>query len=183
MGIQVLAVPDVVLSGGGSDVAFLVPVALDAAVDACHQHVVANVELSLLVQQWLLNVLLQYVRAETAVAVLLFRFQPDLDLIQRRTHGNPPASVGHLSRFDNPDILQIDSLVLHPLFIQHIVPIQKLPKLSILQPSTNMIRQRNILKRVLAIQLVVLAHPIKQRLLITNVVVALEMVVRFLVCS
>jgi hypothetical protein len=46
-----------------------------------------------------------------------------------------------------------------------------------------MIRQRNVLKRVLAIQLVVLSHRIEQRLLITDVVVALEMVVRFLVCG
>ena len=55
---QIFGVLDVVLAGGGSDVAICVPVAFHLAVVTTDGHVVADVELPPLVQQRSLDVFL-----------------------------------------------------------------------------------------------------------------------------
>jgi hypothetical protein len=70
--VQVLTVSYVVLSRRCTDVTLLIPVALDATVDAIHQHVVTDVEFAFLIKQWFLYVFLEDVCTQTAVAVLFF---------------------------------------------------------------------------------------------------------------
>lgn len=70
-----------VLEGSGPDVAIFIPVSLDAAVDRSDHHIVPDVELSALVQEWLLYVTLDDVGLEVPIVVPLLLLQDRLYLL------------------------------------------------------------------------------------------------------
>lgn len=95
------------LSGGGAHVPLLVPVPLHPSIHAAHQHVVAQVELPPVVEQWVLDVLLEDEGAQLAVPVPLPSLQPHLDVVQSVAHSYPRPPVSVLPRLHDPDVAQV----------------------------------------------------------------------------
>ena len=71
----VFAVLYVVLDRRSSNVALFVPISLYLLVDAGNHHVVPNIELSLVIQEGLLYVLLQDECSSRPICIPLFPFQ------------------------------------------------------------------------------------------------------------
>ena len=95
-----LGVLRVVLSACGSQVAINIPVALQVAIAGNCHGVGSNVELSILVQQWLLHVLLNDVRSLPPIDVGLI--DQAFDMVQVSADLDTTSSVGVLTRLDNP---------------------------------------------------------------------------------
>lgn len=105
MNEQIVGLFESELRGGGSDVAFGVPVGLDDAVEASDEHVVSDVELPALVQQRLLYVLLEDECSDVAIIALLLAFQPNQDIVERVADSDAVSAIAELSWLDDPNIL------------------------------------------------------------------------------
>lgn len=70
------------------------------------QHVVPDVELSPLVEQWLLYVFLNDVGFLTAVEVLLLLLEDSIQLVNLINHCDSLSSIRQLSWLHNPNIFQ-----------------------------------------------------------------------------
>lgn len=81
MHIQVLGVFSSELAGGGPNVSFFVPVALEVPINAGYQHVVPNIELPFEIEQGPLYVFLDDECPELAITVFLPPFNPDQNII------------------------------------------------------------------------------------------------------
>ena len=102
MHISVGAVLETKLAAAGPEVALSVPVALQVAIDGAHKGEAADVELPALVQERLLDVLLDYVTPFDAVDIRIGH--QTLYLVQITAHLDAKASVGVLSRLDDPEV-------------------------------------------------------------------------------
>ncbi len=145
----------VILGRSGPDVAVLVEVALHFSVDTRQHHVVADVELSLLVQQWALYVALDDVCFGTAIGVLFLFLDNVLNLFQSQAHLNAIASVGVFPRFDNPGVVLFAVLValflivLLNLLAPLVVVFEELVPAVVFESVLNMESQRQVVKHVL----------------------------------
>ena len=93
-----------VLATARSNVPVLVAVPLQAAIDAGQEPEASKIELSLVDQQWVIDVLLNY---ERPVAVFFERASDDgLDLAQRLHYGDALPTVRILTRLDDPSVLR-----------------------------------------------------------------------------
>ena len=90
------------LFAAGSKVALLVPVTLQVAVDRAHHSERSDVELSTLVKEWFLDVLLHDVRPLVAVHVRVL--DEALDVVQFLAHLDATPSVRVFSWLDDPNV-------------------------------------------------------------------------------
>lgn len=101
MNHAVRCILDVVLSTTGSEISVLVPVGLQVSVYCGRKEETTDVELSILIKQRLLNIFLYDVT--TSVAVNLLRLYQRLNVIEVTADLDATASVGVLTRLDNPE--------------------------------------------------------------------------------
>ena len=105
MNVSVRNVLERKLLAAGSEVAICVPVALQVSVYGAHHGECSNIKLASLVEEWLLDVLLHDIGPFVAVDVRVL--DQALDVVQVATHLDAAASVGVLSRFDDPNVLTL----------------------------------------------------------------------------
>lgn len=80
----------------------MVPVALQVTIDGAHKGEDSNVELSILVQQWLLDVLLNNVTS--LVSIMVSILDQVLDVVQILYNCYTTSSVGILSWLHDPEL-------------------------------------------------------------------------------
>lgn len=97
-----------VLGTCGANIAVTVPISLHDAVAAVQHHVVPDIELPSLVEQWSFYVLLKDVGLQAAIVVLLLGLEDGFDLVEVETDCDSVATIGVLSRFDDPSIELMD---------------------------------------------------------------------------
>jgi hypothetical protein len=85
---------------GCSDIALLIPVPLDYAVDSCNQNVATYVEFASIVQKRILHIFLNY----KAVTLLAFLVRQQFNLVQITKHANTIAPIRILSWLAYPYI-------------------------------------------------------------------------------
>jgi hypothetical protein len=134
------------LAGGGADVALGEPVSLQHSVDRCHQHVVPDVELSSLVEQWLLHVLLDDEGAQRPVTILFLALQSQLDVLYAVTHRYAVTAIAVLAWLHDPHVLD----VLSPLFglLELCVFMKKDLELGVIEPLGDMEGKGQCLKDI-----------------------------------
>ena len=110
MNHAISCVLDVVLAAAGSQVAILIPVALEVSVDSGRQSVTADVELATLVEKGPLNVLLNDVA--TPVAIHLLCLDKTLDMVKVTADLDATSTIGILTRLDDPQIIAISWILL-----------------------------------------------------------------------
>lgn len=94
----------------------------------------ADIEFSLEVQKWSLEIFLYDECPELAIGIPLLPLQTNNDVFEGVTDCNAVTTVGKLTRLNNPDILQfIDS----PLFSDFIVKFYELFVFWVFSPFTD----------------------------------------------
>lgn len=118
-----------------------------------------DIELSALVQERPLEVLLNDEGTELAVLVALASFQSNFYIIQIGTHSNAGASIGELSWLDYPNIfdLAVGRLLLIALLNLRVV-FEKFGAFGIVYSTSNVESQWKEVEHVLTIELIVFAH-------------------------
>lgn len=145
------------------------------AVDAGDECEATNVKLSILVQKWVGNVLLQDDGAAILAAILDFVH----DVGELRLHHDSDATVGILARLDNPNVLHLVlSVVLIIFFVRQLVSFilfLELLKSDIIEPRSDMKSKWQSIKDVLIFTavFVIVAHVQEQGLLVVKMVIAL----------
>ena len=171
------SVLDVVLAAAGSQVAVLVPVALEVSVDRGRQRVAADVELATLVQKGPLNVLLNDVA--TPVAVHLLRLDQTLDVIEVTADLDATTTIGVLTWLDDPQIVAISRILLENFIARRVVVgLHELQELSVAFTLLNVVGEWNVVERILAQALVEDLHVVVDGLLVAQMEVVLLMVGR-----
>ena len=173
-----------VLVGCGAHVAVFVPIPFDESVYRGHHDVVAQVELSAVVQQGSLDVGLDDEGAVTAVWVFLSLFEDGFDLLESEAHLDAVAAIAVLSGLDNPGIVFLDV----PLFLTSpgdffgpsVVVLEELEVLLVLEPVLDVEGKRKIAEHVFFDLCVVVGHGVEESLLVPQDVVVYEMVMHFL---
>lgn len=95
-------VREVIFFGGGADVAVIVPITLQPAIDCSNKNVAADVELAVVDKEALLKVFLHYYASSALLEPLLqFLYQ----FLTLPVHADAESPVGVLTRLDNPQIL------------------------------------------------------------------------------
>jgi hypothetical protein len=95
----IAGVVKVVFFGRGADVAVVVPIALETAVDGGDQNVTPDVELPPVDEEAVLQVFLD---DHTTSSVLETLQQLLLQLVAIRVHRDPETAIGVLTRLDDP---------------------------------------------------------------------------------
>ena len=88
------------LSAAGPEISIAVPVSLQVSIDGAHQGEAADVELSILIEERLLDVLLYDIRSSVAIDVHIL--DQALDVIQLSADLYSASSVGVLAWLDDP---------------------------------------------------------------------------------
>ena len=168
---------DVVLAAAGSQVAVLIPVALQVSVDCGRQSVAADVELAILVEKGSFDVLLDDVA--TPMAVHLLRLNQTLDVVEVTADLDATATIGVLTWLDDPQIIAISWILLEN-FIggRVVVGLHELQELSVAFTLLNVVSERNVIEGILAQALVEDLHVVVDRLLVAEMEIVLLMVGR-----
>lgn len=164
----ILQVVYVELPAGRAQVSLLVEVSLVVAVDARHHRVGADVELTAVYQQWIMDVLLHYARPLFGARALRYYI---FDLMEILSNLNSLAPVSVLTGLYNPDVRR-------RLFYLAIIVGLKLVEFRIVQPFFNVESNRKSIERVLADGLVVVLHVDPKGLFVREMVVVLDFVVQ-----
>ena len=164
--------------GTRPQIAVLVPVALQVAIDAAHHGEGPDVELAVLIKKGPFDVLLDYVRSLVAihVGVLYYAF----DVVELFTHGDTASSVGILSWLHYPKVLSKLRIILkHSFFASDciIVELLKLLELWIVEALLDVEGERHLLVVLTAYSFIVDLHVVEESLLVTQVVVVLHFAV------
>lgn len=156
-----------VLEAGRTDVALLIPVAPDDAIDARHHDVVSDVEFTTIVQKRTVKIWLHDVCFDVAIWVFFLRLYQSLDLVKGEADGDAGAPVGKFSRLDDPDIpflllaIRFLLLLLFDYFGPFVEVVQELHIGRVVQSRLNVECHWQIVRYVLLGQFVILAHRIK----------------------
>ena len=164
MNVLILQVFRVEHFGGCPAVAFFVPVGPQLAIDHCHQHVAANVELPLIVEKGH-QVLLDDEPRQRLLHLLLQDEGPDI--FHRILHIDPSAPVRVLGRLHNPELF---------LFLGLLVAFPEPVPLGVVDVF-DVESQGDVLEWVDCLLLVVGFHVPEQGLLVSDFMVVDEVVV------
>lgn len=138
MNHAVRCILDVVLSTTGSEISVLIPVGLQVSVDRGRKEETTDVKLSIFIQQRLLNILLYDVTA--SMAVNLLRLYQRLNVVEVTTDLDATASVGVLTRLDNPERVTILWILLESVVVAWVVKgLSKFVEFTIIFTFFNMI--------------------------------------------
>lgn len=160
---------------GGTQVTLLIPVPLEIPIHTGNQKIVPDIELPPIIQQRLLNILLQYKSPITPIPILLPPPEPQLNIIQTRTHTDPRPSIRKLPRLRNPNIPH--TLIPLLLLLKPIIYLQKPLILRVLHPlGGDMEGDRENSEYVFFFELVVFSHGIEEGLFVADEGVGEEMV-------
>jgi hypothetical protein len=192
-----LEVADVELVGGGADVALLVPVGSRDSEEVGDEHVVSDVEFTVVVEHGSIDVHLYDVGAfglllvdaaveGVAASCGVSLFQEGVQFVDLIDHGNSPALVAVLPWLDDPDIPHLiligsSFLLFLLLLLDGLLPLpivlHELAVLWILHALPDVEGQGDVLVDVLADEGVVLPEVVEERLLVAEVEVVDEVVV------
>lgn len=191
---------DIELVGSCSYVPLCVPVTPHHSEHVGNQHVVANVELSVVVEEGSVNVQLDDEGFSGSILVLLFLVEHVVDLIQFVDHCDPVASVGEFSWLHNPNVpeplLLLPGLILFvltlrlilfsllilflllgdircPLLVVHLEPLV----LDVVGPVPDVECQGQIVEHIIVHQLVVLLQVVEHCLFVAQEEIVLQVVV------
>lgn len=150
--------------GRCSDVALAVPVSSHLPMKSCYDHVMPDIELPPFVKQRVLYILLDDISLWISIRVFLLFFKDIDKSIYLINNHNPIASIGHLSRFNDPNITYL-LLPINRFFIfltllvfkglQSFKLSCKFGKFLICNPFSNMKGQRNHLKHIFLFQVII----------------------------
>lgn len=156
------------------EVALVVPVALQVSVDCRHHCEAADVKLPVLIEQWLLNVLLNYVGPLLPIDGCVRDDVPYLGQVFADL--NATATVRVLARLHDPDRF--------PQFVQvavwtHLIleDLYKLQELFVARAFFDVVLERQHFEPVLADGIVVRLHVVVDRFFVAEVEIVLHMVV------
>lgn len=91
------------LPAGGSEIPLLIPIALKVAIDGAHEGETTDIELPILIQQWLFYILLYNERSLIPIDIGVL--DKSLDLLQVFTDLDSTPPVGVLTRLNDPQAL------------------------------------------------------------------------------
>lgn len=175
------------LLGSCADVTVLIPVPFLISVDACHADVGADIELAFLVEEGH-DVLLDDVGASPAHFIHLVTLDDLSDLLDGLDDFNASASVGVLSRFDEPSVsflgfggvLELLVLLLLLFFFQTLGPLLKFllePEELLVIHISNMEGHGNVLEWIDFLCLVVILEIHEESLLVGEVPIVGQVIV------
>lgn len=180
---------DVELVGGSSDVALLVPVGPGDSEEVGNHHVVPDVEFTVAVQQWSVDVHLHYVGPFLLLIGVPTPFSlldEGVELIYFVDDSDASPLVAILARLDYPDIAHLVLrgaflFLLPPLLLDHPLPplveVDELDVLRVLRALLDVEGQRNVVVEIVAAEGVVLTQVVEEGLLVAQEEVVDEVVV------
>lgn len=184
-----LEVENIELIGSSSDVAFLVPVSFEDSVELADHHIVANIELSLLVKERSVDVELDNEGLFCTVLMLSLTFHDGIEFIRLIDDCDSIASISQFSWFHDPNIPHWSSNS-HAIFLilflfaddglTFLVISNESFILWILCALLDVEGQRNDLEEISTDQLVVFFEIVEESFLVAEVEVVGEMVVHLL---
>lgn len=171
----VVRILNVVLAAARAQVALSVEVALQVSVGGCGHRIHADVELATFVEQWLLQVLLNYVGAFPPVD---HRVADDrTNLIQIAAHLDSAPSVRVLTRLDDPEtVAQVGVLGEDGVAVGVVEDFDEALELLVCITFFDVEGQRQVVEGVLAQSLVVALHIVVNRLLVAQMEIVLLVV-------
>lgn len=175
------------LFGSCANVSVLVPVAFLIAVDACHADVGTNVELAFLVEEGH-YVLLDDVGASSAHFVHLVALDDLFDFLDGFDYLNASASIGVLSRFDQPSVsflglsgvLELLVLLLLLFLFQALSPLLKFllePEKLLVSHISHMEGHRYVLEWIDLLSIIVILEIHEESFLVGKVPIVCQVVV------
>ena len=167
----------IVLSAAGAQVSVLIPISLEVAVDSRGQCIAADVELTVLVEQGTLDILLNDKAAPVATDML------SLDqlfyMIQITADLDATPSVSVLAGLHDPEAVAVLGVLLkHFVSLRIVVGLHKLEELTVVLTLFNVIRQWKLVERILALAFIKDFHVVVDGLLVAEMEVVLLMVAR-----
>ena len=190
-----LKVADVELIGGGADVALFVPVCAGDSEEVGDHHVVADVELAVVVEQGAVDVHLHdvgalgllFAQGGVAAARGLALLDQRVQLVDLVDYGDPSALVAVLPWLYDPDVAHLVPhhsalvllLLLLPLHqaLPAAVELHEPRVLGVLEALADVEGERQVVEHVLADERVVLPEVVEEGLLVAEVEVVDEVVV------
>lgn len=146
-------------SAARSEIAFIVPVALQVSVDTAHHSETTNVKLPVFVQKRLLYVFLDDVAA--LVAVYIYVLNDVFNVIKLFAHVDAAAAVRVLARLNDPDLLAELGVVVEDgllALVRVVIELLKLKELRVVEAFFDVEGQRQVLVVLLADGFVVHPH-------------------------
>lgn len=134
-----------------------------------------NIKLPLLIQKRPLQILLHNKRPILPIHIPLPAPQPQLNIIQTRTHRYARPPIRKLARLHNPYILDRFTFVFGLLDL--CVVFEEFGVLWIVDAFADVESQREIVEDVLVVELVVFAHRVEQGFFVADEEVGVEVVV------
>jgi len=160
-------------------VAVGVPVALEVAANGAHQGEAPDVKLPVLVQEWFLDVLLDYVGAAVAVHVCVLH--QGLNVVDVAAHLDAAPTIRVLSWLHDPEVLaELGKLIQESytaLVLCLVVELLKLEELWVVEALLDVESERQEVVILFADGLVVHLHVVVDGLLVAQVVVVLHLAV------
>ena len=172
-----LRILGVVFPASSSQVTLGVPIALVISIDRYCESKAPDIELSILVQEWLLHILLDNVRplASIHIGVAYQTF----NMIDVSTHLNSTPPVGVLSRLHNPHGRSKFGVLLQSIVIRRIVVhFSELAEFSIVFTLLNVESKGNVVEWVNTLRLVEYLHVVVNGFFVAQMEIILLMVCR-----
>ena len=85
---------------GSSQITLLIEIALEISIDRAHHGEASDIELSVFIEKWLFDVLLDDIGSSAAVDVSVL--DQTFDVVKVLAHLNAATPIGVLTRFHNP---------------------------------------------------------------------------------
>ena len=121
---------------GCSNVPLFIPIGFKVSVDTGNDHEVANIKLSLLIEERPVNVSLNNEGSKASIHILFSAFESNHDVIQAMADWNPSSLVWVLAWFDYPDVMgRFPLFFLLFYFVEHL---KEFFKLGVLHAPTDM---------------------------------------------
>jgi len=166
-------------SAARPEVAIAIPVALEISIDGAHHRECPDVELSVLVQQRFLDVLLNYVRPPVAIHVHIL--DQTLDVIELFAHLNTTTSICVLTWFYYPQVLaKLWLIVKNGFFVWILSIMEQLLELQegwVVETFLDVERKWHIVVILFPYRLTVDLHVVEYSLLVAQVIIVLHLCV------
>lgn len=166
-------------SAARPEVAIAIPIALQISIDGAHHRECPYVELSVLVEQRLLDVLLNYVGPPVAIHVHVL--DQTLDVIELFAHLYATTSICVLTWFDYPQVLaKLWHMVKNGSFVWILSIMEQLLELQegwVVETFLDVERKRQMMMILFTYCLTVDLHVVVYGLLVAQVIIVLHLCV------
>ena len=157
----------------GSEIALWVPIALQISIDAAHHCEAPDIKFTILVEQWLFNVLLNDVGP--AITIYVSVLNQTFDVIEILAYLNATASIRILAWFDDPEALSQLGRGVQCRLLAWICRIMEelleFEELRIVEALLDVVRERQMAVILVSYCLVVHLHIVVYCLFVAQVVI------------